>query len=653
MKKNINPRQIRLQPIIIALIVFASLITATITYTQYVKGLWEKDLRADMITYMTGKKSNLEKALYSRIYYTRGIAAYVALNPEITNDEFTELAREYFREDTVINSLALSKNCILNAIYPYKGHEAAIGLNLLDHSERKEIVKKTIDTHLTFVAGPVELVEGGIAFISYTPIFDKTKENTPFWGMTDIVIKQNSLLNEALLKQTDTKYSFALRGYNGTGKTGDIFWGNPQIFDNNPVIIDISLPIGNWTLAAIPTVGWDQYPDQDKALLLILIVSTIIISILIWLFSRALLRIKINERELKAIFNSLDSLIIEYSDTGEYIKIGSQNKDLLFLPEKDLVGKNIYDIFEKEKANLFLKAIQKCIEHKKLVIIEYPLDIKGKELWFSARISYKSEHSIIFNAYDITEKRNKQLQLEKSEQKLSELNQMKDRFFSIIAHDLRSPLSTQKSIIDFMLEDYQQMDSEQQYELLQTVQNSSTHLYNLLESLLSWAMTQTDQIKVKMEPIQLYSHFEDLISQFSMDARMKDIVLYNELDTDARVIADPNLTGTILRNLLSNAIKFTERKGEVRIISEQIQIQDVYHQKISVTDTGKGFDPKRMEYLFRIDKTESTPGTENERGSGLGLILCQEFAKKQGSEITVANNTSKGSIFSFILPCAN
>jgi sensor domain CHASE-containing protein len=181
-------------PPLISLVVFITLLLAAHSYTEFKKGEWEKDIRAEMLEIMTGKKSNLEKALYSRIYYTRGVAAYVALNPNISNAEFAELSKEFIKKDTVISTMALSKNCIINAIYPKEGHQAAIGLNLLDHPERKEMVEKTIQTQLTFVAGPVELVEGGTAFISYTPIFDKTKSlENKFWGLTDIVIKKNSL----------------------------------------------------------------------------------------------------------------------------------------------------------------------------------------------------------------------------------------------------------------------------------------------------------------------------------------------------------------------------------------------------------------------------------------------------------------------------
>ncbi|MFW6277347.1 MAG: CHASE domain-containing protein, partial [Prolixibacteraceae bacterium] len=357
------------QPTIISVIVFSILIFLTITYTKYKQGQWEKDIRGQLTEILIGKKSELEKALYSRIYYTRGVAAYVALNPEITTEEYHELAKEYIREDSVINSMAISRNAVISAIYPAEGLEQVIGLDLLAHPERKEIVQKTIETGLTFVAGPVELVEGGVAFISYTPIFDKTKTDNPFWGMTDIVIKKESLLNEANLNHLENGYRYALTGYNGKGEDGSVFWGEEQVFENNPVKININLPLGNWVLAAVPEKGWEQYRDQDKTLTHLLFASAFVISVLIWLFVNSLVKVKQNEKELKAIFASLDSLIIELNSKGEYINIASENEHLLALPKNRLIGKKLHDIFDEEKAGFFLQAITKCLQSKKLVII--------------------------------------------------------------------------------------------------------------------------------------------------------------------------------------------------------------------------------------------------------------------------------------------
>lgn len=638
------------QPTVIAVTVFLILIFLTLTYTKYKQGQWEKDIRGQLTEILIGKKSGLEKALYSRIYYTRGVAAYVALNPEITTDEYHELAKEYIREDSVINSMALSRNAVINAIYPEEGHEEAIGLNLLAHPERKEIVQKTIETGLTFIAGPVELVEGGIAFISYTPIFDKTEPGNPFWGVTDIVIKEESLLNEANLNRLENGYTYALRGYNGKGKDGAIFWGDEEVFENNPVQIKINLPLGNWILASAPENGWSQFKDQDKTLSYLLFASAFVISTLIWLFANSVIKIKQNEKELKAIFASLDSVIIEINSKGEYINIASENEHLLALPKNQLMGKKLHDVFDKKQADFFLQAIADCLQTKKLVVIEYPMDINGKENWFNARISYKNHNTVIYNAYDITEKKKKEAQLKTSERKLKEMNRMKDKLFSVIAHDLRGPVSGQKALTELILEQYDELSDSKRKELLESLSDSSTVLYNLLHNLLEWSKSQSGKIAAERKKIDISTEFIPLFKELKIQATQKKIELKNNLKKPAVAIADPNMTGTVLRNLVSNAIKFTHEKGRIEINDDQVISEGKKYRKICITDTGTGISEERINNIFKPEKNNSTVGTANEKGTGLGLLLCKEFIDLQGGQIFVESKPGKGSTFSFTLP---
>lgn len=631
-------------PILYSLSVFMILSIAIYNYSKYTKGQWEKDERTNLMDLLASKKSNLEKALYSRIYYTRGVAAYVGLNPSISNNEFSELAKEYIKQDTVISTMALSKDCILNAIYPFEGHESAIGLDLLAHPERKEIVEKTIQSELTFVAGPVELIEGGTAFISYTPIFNKTEEPNTFWGITDIVIKKERLIKEAKISLEENGFKFALKGTDGTGAKGPVFWGDSTIFKNEPVTISVNLPIGNWVLAATPTNGWNSYLDQDKTILYILFISTFIISILIWFISKTLLKIKQNERKMVAIFKSIDSLIVEFNKNGDYLTVNYTNKDLLYRPQKDLIGKNVSAIFDPELANLFKNGIKKCINTKELVILEYPLVIKNKKMWFSARITYKSADTVILNAYDITDNKLK-------EEELKTLNKIKDQFFSIIAHDLKNPASAQKALINLLVDGFDTMDIKKQKTMLKTIQTSSDQLYNLLEDLLNWSMSQSKKIIAKKIKFNILTHNKELFSQLENQANLKNITFINTVDPkNANVIGDPDLTAIIIRNLVSNALKFTERNKKVEISSEKIVHNKKQYFQLNISDTGIGISSKKMKDLFKIEKTQSNPGTENEKGSGLGLLLCKEFIEKQEGEIRFKSKIGVGSVFSILLP---
>ena len=638
-------------PALYAILFLIFLLTVTYYYASYRRGLWEKDVRNDLLETLVTKKSRIEKALSSRVYYTKGIAAFVSIQPDITDSEFYDLAQQLILNDPVISTMSLSRNGIINAIYPLKGHEAAVGLNLMAHPQRRQIVEQTIRTRKTFIAGPVELVEGGIAFISYTPIFAKnTPDTTRFWGMTDIVIKKDELLEDAGLAQTENNFKFALRGVDGTGENGAVFFGDPAIFDKNPVKIQINLPDGNWILAASPVQGWTHYFDQDKTLDYTMIISAFIISILFWLLLRTQFKVNANEKELKAVFRSMQNLIIEFSDEGEYIRIPETNKELLYKEEKQLLGKKVTEIFDTEMADLFMFAIKKCLAIKDLVEIEYPLEISEKKHWFSARISYKSPHRVIMNAYDITDRKENEQNLRKSERRMKELNDVKDKFFSIIAHDLRSPVGSFKMLTEIMLNEVGTANPEKNKRMLTSIHSASSNLYDLLENLLSWSHTQRNSLIINKEEHNLFHLADDAIDSHMVNAEIKHVELENKVDENATIVCDQYVTLTIIRNLLSNALKFTPSNGKIVVSNQIVEKEGIRYQQVSVADNGVGIAENRLETIFDFKLNDTTIGTANEQGSGLGLMLCREFSEKQGGFITIQSQVSKGTTVSFALP---
>lgn len=344
-----------------------------------------------------------------------------------------------------------------------------------------------------------------------------------------------------------------------------------------------------------------------------------------------------------AIFESLDSLIVEYNNHGDYLTINYSNKFLLYKPEIDLIGKNVSDVFEPVQAKLIKTAISKCLSTKKLVIVEYPLMIENKEIWFSARITYKTDKTVILNAFDITDKKLKEEELEK-------LNRMKDQFFSIIAHDLKNPAGAQKALVDMLIDRFDTMEIVKQKTMLKTVQKSSNQLYTLLEDLLKWSMSQSKTLITKKISFNVSIYNEELFPQLQYQANLKNIQFINTINSTPNVVGDPDLTAIILRNLVSNALKFTERNGQVEINSQEIIYNGKNYVQLNISDTGIGISPEKMDDLFKIEKTQSNPGTENEKGSGLGLLLCKEFIEKQDGTISVKSVLGKGSVFSITLP---
>lgn len=187
--------------------------------------------------------------------------------------------------------------------------------------------------------------------------------------------------------------------------------------------------------------------------------------------------------------------------------------------------------------------------------------------------------------------------------------------------------------------------TDQIQEYAQIMNNTARQSYTLLENLMHWAKSQTGKITAIPQPSSMNDLLSFAIPIVSGSALKKNITIETNSTKD-NVFADNSLTTTILRNLLTNAIKFTKANGKVTVATQR----KGKFLEVSITDTGVGIDPKNIDKLFRIDSKISSPGTDSETGTGLGLILCKEFVEKQGGRIWVTSDLGKGSTFTFTLP---
>jgi signal transduction histidine kinase/ligand-binding sensor domain-containing protein len=237
--------------------------------------------------------------------------------------------------------------------------------------------------------------------------------------------------------------------------------------------------------------------------------------------------------------------------------------------------------------------------------------------------------------------------LQKMNIELHDLNATKDKFFSIIAHDIKNPFNAVLGFTDLLEENFKEWDDERKLEVVNLINTSAKNLYELLDNLLQWSRSQSGVIEFKPQNITLKDTFNNAIGLFRETADAKNIELdFTFPDEELIVSADRNMLDAIMRNLISNALKFTNPGGKVHIIAGAIE----EFAMIKVTDNGVGLSPEIQEQLFRIDKHTSTYGTQNESGTGLGLILVKEFVTKHGGKIGVESIKGKGSTFHFTLP---
>jgi len=237
--------------------------------------------------------------------------------------------------------------------------------------------------------------------------------------------------------------------------------------------------------------------------------------------------------------------------------------------------------------------------------------------------------------------RNKNIEIDRKNKELVQLNATKDAFFRILGHDLKSPMSTVVSFTDMLQNNYDQFSKEEILEYIGITKRSALDTIDLLENLLDWAKMQTGVTTVKPVRINILQLINESIVHLQNVLIAKDINLITDIPKDIVATLDRNMTASILRNLLSNAIKFTNENGEIKLSAQK----DESGVLIIISDNGIGMSEEKLNKLFHIETATTSLGTKNEKGTGVGLILCKDFTQKQGGEIWAESEPGKGSTF--------
>jgi PAS domain S-box-containing protein len=255
--------------------------------------------------------------------------------------------------------------------------------------------------------------------------------------------------------------------------------------------------------------------------------------------------------------------------------------------------------------------------------------------------------ALIGVASDITERKKSEEEIKSKNELLQELNAEKDKFFSIIAHDLKGPLSSFVDATQMIIEGQKTMHIEEIVELAEIMKTEASSIYNLLENLLEWSRLKRGVMVYNPVDFLLREKVSSGIDLLREPARLKGIKIEIDIPSDYEILGDINMFDTIIRNLVSNALKFTNSGGNI-LIMVRGKINGFY--EIEVRDSGIGIPPELQKKLFRLSEKTNRTGTAGEPSSGLGLLLCKEFIDKHGGWIMVESNPGKGSSFIFTLP---
>ena len=358
-----------------------------------------------------------------------------------------------------------------------------------------------------------------------------------------------------------------------------------------------------------------------------------------------------SEEKHRILLDESSDPIFTFNPDGQYRYVNKAFADGVGRKLEEIIGKKIWDVFSKDEADKRFAAVKWVFENAEEKVLEVRVPRPDGDHWYITTVKpilneIGNVITVICISKDITVRKQAEESLLESEARLRELNATKDKFFSIIAHDLKSPFN---SIIGFSRLLESQIEQKNYAGIAKyatIIQQSSQRAMDLLINLLEWSRSQTGRMEFNPETIEIGALINEVAVLLNTTAHQKSITIYTEIPPKAIVFADRDMMGTILRNLISNAIKFTNTGGEIVVSA----LQNPDDLMIAIKDNGVGLKKEAIEKLFRIDVNYKTMGTQDEQGTGLGLLLCKEFVTMHRGKIWVESNSGNGSKFCFTIP---
>lgn len=622
-------------------------------------------------------RSRLESFLNGDLSQVKGLIGLPMSNAEIDESLFSRLASELAAGSPHIKSLQLAPKGVVTYVWPYEANKAAIGHDLFGDPQRVLAAQKAIDSRHLWIAGPVNLKQGGVAIIGRYPIFvpNELDGTEDFWGFANILLNWDSVIESARSYVLEDQYiQLGIRGKDGLGADGEQMFGQPDIFSKSPITMNIVLPGGEWQLGAVPKEGWlsqDGYKLGFKA-------GLIFFSLLLSLSIFALLRLPVRLRQ--KIEEATENLVISEDRLVDALE-SIPDAFAIFDASNNLVhcNKNFKAFYHKctdiiEQGVTARALIEYGLSHEQYLDVSSTAspdellshlhhkvrEHNSGEGHFEEELSdgrvirvtqrRMRDGGLAGIRVDITDLKNKEKELRASKLQADSANEAKNAFLATVSHELRTPLNVVIGMLTG-LENSAHV-TVKEIEKIVIAHRAGKHLLSLVNEILDLSQIESGDICLDVHPFTLSELLKPVLSFSEFSAEQKDLA-FNFVKADGVSEywrGDVVRIRQILFNLLSNACKFTQ-SGTVELSLEQItRNNNVSELVFCIDDTGPGVADSLQSKLFKeFSQTESFMIRE-QGGAGLGLAISRRLARLAGGDIKYSRSLLGGARFKVVIP---
>ena len=609
----------------------------------------------------------LQSMMNVRLALTGGLAAFAQVQEnDLRQDRFERFAEQLAhtfdrqrgpgRVDGSVRSLQIAPDAVVTYVWPLAGNESAIGHDIANDPARGEAVRRSIEERSFVLAGPFELVQGGRGLIGRQPIFSSTSGEETFWGFATVVLNFDDLLALADIDDDHVGgYELAIRGRDGLGADGEVFFGSEELFDRNAVATSISLPQGTWQLVAVPEGGWTGFGERGstRAILVTGAVLAAVLTLLLWRWLDALSRVERASEDLSILLSSIDGPVISTDDQLRVTHWNRTAAQVSGVPSGAAIGSDLGTVMSsfaprRSGADITDVARLALADGTSRTFEAFVDTSDGSDQRahrdFDFAIAVRGDGGVVLVGVETTARRAHD-RIAADLAALEQTSKLKDDFLASTSHEMRTPLTSILGLAEMIADrDFGDLTAGQS-KAVETIHRTGTHLLSVVNQVLDVASIASNGIELETAPVDLGEVVDSVVDIVEPLADAKGLSMSIEVECGACTIdGDAARLGEVVLNLLSNAVKFTPHGGSIGV-SVTGRDDEV---RLAVWDTGVGIPESQQHLLFqRFVRLEN--GTFS-AGTGLGLSIAHEIVRLHDGEIDVESDPGHRTTFTVSLP---